>query len=211
MEFIQKTTSCGVQSPHEENHGRRYVNNVQRLRARFHIYRCGPTIFSGTRILDPKALQALPSGKEEWPGGWRLRLPFGSVTGNSGDLLGLWSANYCTFWAAWRQAGILPGLLSGAQRQQRRRVVAWSRSSFLLTTTIRGCAANPEPWLHCKRSSKRILRIRSSGGIAGKVLWTHFSAPIHVCEQLGVRLTKESKGGLWLPFFRLSRTVSSDL
>jgi hypothetical protein len=49
----------------KENHGRRYTTHVQRLWAGLYLHRCGSGVFFGTRVLNSKALQALPSGKEE--------------------------------------------------------------------------------------------------------------------------------------------------
>ena len=79
----------------EETHGRRYSTYVQRLRAGLYLHRCGSDVLSGTWLFDPKALQELPSGKEERSG--RLRLPFGSVTGYACDLFRLRPAHNSAF------------------------------------------------------------------------------------------------------------------
>ena len=63
---------------------------VQRFRAGLYLHRCGSDVLSGTWLLDPETLQELPSGKEERSGG--LRLPLGSITGNTCDLFRLRAA-----------------------------------------------------------------------------------------------------------------------
>jgi len=78
--------------PHKEIYGRRHANYMQRLWAGIYLQCCRSGILPGTWLLDPKTMQALPSGKEKRSRG--LRLPFGSFTGNTCDLFGLWPANY---------------------------------------------------------------------------------------------------------------------
>ena len=104
---------------------------MQRLRAGFYLHRCRPGVLSGTRLFDSKTLQALPYGKEKRSGGFRRRLSIGSCTGYACDLLGLWPADDCTIRAARRSTGVLPRLLSGAQRQQRR-CRRWTRARTIL-------------------------------------------------------------------------------
>ncbi len=113
-----RKSHVGLYNPHKEIYGRRYPTYLQRLRAGIHLQRCRSGVLSRTRLLDPEALQKLPPGKEKRSGG--IRLPFGSFTGNSCDLLGLRSAHYRSFRAARRSTGLLPRLLHGAQGQQRR-------------------------------------------------------------------------------------------
>jgi hypothetical protein len=88
--LAEKNTVWAVQSPHKESYGRRHANYVQRLWAGIYLQLCRSAVFSGTRLLDTKALQALPPGKEGRSRG--IRPPFGSFTGNTCDLFGLWPA-----------------------------------------------------------------------------------------------------------------------
>ena len=82
-----------VQFRDKETYGRRHANYMQRLWTGIHFQRCRSAILSGTRLLDPETLQALPDGKEKRTGGRGIRLPFGSFTGNARDLFGMRTAN----------------------------------------------------------------------------------------------------------------------
>src|ERR1700728_3517513 len=84
---LQQNAKWAVQSLHEDIHGRRYITNVQRLRAGLHLHSCRSDVLPGTWLFDPKTLQELPSGKKERSGG--LWLPFCSGHGNTRDLFGL--------------------------------------------------------------------------------------------------------------------------
>ena len=91
----KKNMVWAVQSLHKESYGRRHANYVQRLWAGIYLQLCRSAVLSGTRLLDTKALQALPPGKEGRSRG--IRPPFGSFTGNTCDLFGLWPAYYRSF------------------------------------------------------------------------------------------------------------------
>jgi hypothetical protein len=113
-----RNSQIGLYNPLKETYGRRYANYMQRLRAGIYLQCCRSDVLSRTWLLDPKALQALPHGKEKRSGG--IRLPFGSFTGNTCDLFGLRTANNRSIRTPWRSSGVLPGLLHSTQRQRRR-------------------------------------------------------------------------------------------
>ncbi len=57
--ILARKRANGLYNPHKETYGRRYANYVQRLWAGIYLQRCRSSVFSGTRLLDPEALQDL--------------------------------------------------------------------------------------------------------------------------------------------------------
>ena len=158
---LQQNAKWAVQSLHEDIHGRRYITNVQRLRAGLHLHSCRSDVLPGTWLFDPKALQELPSGKKERSGG--LWLPFCSGHGNTRDLFRLRPADNCAFRTPRRSSSVLPRLLPGTQRLRR----CWGRRGI----------ARPQPVLDradsdlshrtsisstCRSSSRRAFGVSSS-------------------------------------------------
>jgi hypothetical protein len=93
--LIQKSHSP-VYNRDEDNHGRRYATHMQRLWTGFYVHRCRSAVFPRTRLFDPQALQALPSGKKERTRWGRLRLSSGSIPRHTCDLFRLRPANDCS-------------------------------------------------------------------------------------------------------------------
>jgi len=98
----------------EDTHGRRYATYVQWLWTGIYVHLCGSGVFFRTRLFDPQALQALPSGKEERPRWGRLRLSAGFFPWHTRDLLWLRTTNDCSIWTTWWSSGVLQGLLPGS-------------------------------------------------------------------------------------------------
>ncbi|SPE24428.1 hypothetical protein SBA5_450071 [Candidatus Sulfotelmatomonas gaucii] len=115
-ESLPEKGKWAVQFLNKETYGRRHANYLQRLWAGIYLQCCRSSVFSRTRLLDPEAMQTLPPSKEKRTG--RFRLPFGSFTGNTCDLFGLWPADHRSFRAARGSAGILPVVLHRAERHQ---------------------------------------------------------------------------------------------